>query len=126
MVLSAPLIARLSRKLDPRLLIAAGLFLFAFSLWRMTPITSEWTGRSFSGRNSCAAFRFFVHCSGTNMARLRSAERGNASAFQHDAHRRRHRHRLHHTALSGESNGPVKGMLRPRTRLAVTSRSRRP
>jgi len=37
MVLSAPLIARLSRKIDPRF--------FAFSLWRMTPITSEWTGR---------------------------------------------------------------------------------
>jgi MFS transporter, DHA2 family, multidrug resistance protein len=47
MVLSAPLIARLSRKLDPRLLIAAGLFLFALSLWRMTPITSEWTGLEF-------------------------------------------------------------------------------
>ena len=45
MVVSAPLIAKLSRKIDPRLLISAGLFLFAFSLWRMTPITSEWTGR---------------------------------------------------------------------------------
>jgi len=45
MVLSAPLIAKLSRKIDSRLLISAGLFLFAFSLWRMTPITSEWTGR---------------------------------------------------------------------------------
>jgi MFS transporter, DHA2 family, multidrug resistance protein len=45
MVLSAPLIAKLSRKIDPRLLIGAGLFLFAFSLWQMTPITSEWTGR---------------------------------------------------------------------------------
>jgi DHA2 family multidrug resistance protein len=44
MVLSAPLIAKLSRKIDPRLLIAAGLSLFAFSLWRMTPITSDWTG----------------------------------------------------------------------------------
>jgi MFS transporter, DHA2 family, multidrug resistance protein len=45
MVLSAPLIAGLSRKVDPRLLIAAGLFLFALSLWQMSPITSEWTGR---------------------------------------------------------------------------------
>jgi MFS transporter, DHA2 family, multidrug resistance protein len=45
MVVSAPLIAKLSRKIDPRLLISVGLFLFAFSLWRMTPITSEWTGR---------------------------------------------------------------------------------
>jgi DHA2 family multidrug resistance protein len=45
MVLSAPLIARLSRKIDPRLLISVGLSLFARSLWQMTPITSEWTGR---------------------------------------------------------------------------------
>lgn len=44
MVLSAPLVAKLSRKVDPRLLITIGLFLFAFSLWRMTPITSNWTG----------------------------------------------------------------------------------
>jgi len=44
MVLSAPLVAKLSRKADPRLLITIGLGLFAFSLWRLTPITSEWRG----------------------------------------------------------------------------------
>jgi MFS transporter, DHA2 family, multidrug resistance protein len=44
MVLFAPLVARVSRKIDSRLLIATGLFFFALSLWIMTPITSEWTG----------------------------------------------------------------------------------
>ncbi|EIP99606.1 drug resistance transporter, EmrB/QacA subfamily [Opitutaceae bacterium TAV1] len=45
MVLAAPFVSRLSRRADPRLLIAAGLGLFAFSLWKMTPLTSAWTGR---------------------------------------------------------------------------------
>ncbi|HVE15610.1 MAG TPA: DHA2 family efflux MFS transporter permease subunit, partial [Chthoniobacterales bacterium] len=45
MIISAPLIAKLSRIVDPRILIATGLSLFAFSLWEMTPITSDWTGR---------------------------------------------------------------------------------
>lgn len=44
MVTSAPLIAKLSRIVDPRILIATGLGLFSFSLWQLTPITSEWTG----------------------------------------------------------------------------------
>lgn len=45
MVLTAPLVAALSRKSDPRVLITIGLSLFALSLWQMTTITSEWTGR---------------------------------------------------------------------------------
>ena len=44
MVMSAPIVAKLSRKIDPRILITLGLGLFSFSLWRLTPITSEWTG----------------------------------------------------------------------------------
>ncbi|MDB6153153.1 MAG: oxidoreductase [Chthoniobacteraceae bacterium] len=44
MILSAPLIAKFSRRFDPRLLIGIGLSLFAFSLLQLTPISSKWTG----------------------------------------------------------------------------------
>ena len=44
MVLAAPLVAKFSRKVDMRILIALGLALFAGSLWQLTAITSRWTG----------------------------------------------------------------------------------
>lgn len=47
MVLAAPLISRLSRRVEPRILITAGLGLFSLSLWRMSPLTSAWTGGEF-------------------------------------------------------------------------------
>ncbi len=44
MLMGAPIIAILSKKVDPRILITVGLLVFALSLAAMTPITSEWTG----------------------------------------------------------------------------------
>jgi MFS transporter, DHA2 family, multidrug resistance protein len=42
MMFSAPLIGRFARAMDPRLLIAFGLGLFALSCFELTPITKDW------------------------------------------------------------------------------------
>ncbi len=41
-LLSAPLAGALSRKLDPRVMLAAGLTLFGLGMWQMTYITADW------------------------------------------------------------------------------------
>ncbi|TCT39885.1 DHA2 family efflux MFS transporter permease subunit [Martelella mediterranea] len=42
MMITAPISGILSNKLDPRVMMAIGLGLFAFSTWQMTHITAEW------------------------------------------------------------------------------------
>ncbi|QIE55164.1 DHA2 family efflux MFS transporter permease subunit [Pikeienuella piscinae] len=42
MFLTAPVVGALSRKIDPRAVIFAGLVGFAVSSWMLTPITAEW------------------------------------------------------------------------------------
>jgi DHA2 family multidrug resistance protein len=46
-ILVAPLVAKLSQKMDMRVMIVFGLSLFAFGLWMSTPVTSQWTGGEF-------------------------------------------------------------------------------
>jgi DHA2 family multidrug resistance protein len=43
----APLVARLSQKLDPRVMLFAGFVLFAFGLWLSSSVTSQWQGGEF-------------------------------------------------------------------------------
>lgn len=47
MVVAAPLISRLSRRVESRILITAGLLLFSLSLWQMAAMSSAWTGGEF-------------------------------------------------------------------------------
>jgi DHA2 family multidrug resistance protein len=42
MFLSAPVVGRLGTKLDPRLLMMAGFFIFAAGSWQMTYVTKDW------------------------------------------------------------------------------------
>jgi DHA2 family multidrug resistance protein len=42
MFLSAPLVGRLVTKLDPRLMMMAGFFIFAAGSWQMTYVTKDW------------------------------------------------------------------------------------
>jgi DHA2 family multidrug resistance protein len=46
-VLIAPLVAKLSQKVDPRMMLTVGFSLFAFGLWTNTLVTSQWTGGEF-------------------------------------------------------------------------------
>ncbi len=46
-IMIAPLVAKLSQKMDPRLMVVVGFSLFAFGLWLSTPVTSDWTGGEF-------------------------------------------------------------------------------
>jgi DHA2 family multidrug resistance protein len=46
-ILIAPLVAKLSQKVDSRILITVGFSLFAWSLWLNTQVTSEWAGGEF-------------------------------------------------------------------------------
>ena len=46
-VLVAPLVAKLSQKMDPRIMLTAGFSLFAFGLWMNTLVTSQWQGGEF-------------------------------------------------------------------------------
>lgn len=41
---AAPIVAKLSQKLDPRIMISFGLSLFALGLWLSSSVTSQWTG----------------------------------------------------------------------------------
>lgn len=43
----APLVARLSQKLDPRIMLVVGFLLFAFGLWMGSAVTSQWQGGDF-------------------------------------------------------------------------------
>jgi MFS transporter, DHA2 family, multidrug resistance protein len=43
MMLSAPLVGRIAQRIDPRVMIAAGLGTFAFSCFELTPITKDWS-----------------------------------------------------------------------------------
>jgi DHA2 family multidrug resistance protein len=43
----APLIARLSQKMDLRVMLVAGFVLFAFGLWLSSTVTSQWQGGEF-------------------------------------------------------------------------------
>ncbi|HEY6256268.1 MAG TPA: DHA2 family efflux MFS transporter permease subunit [Xanthobacteraceae bacterium] len=42
MFLSAPIVGRLATKLDPRLMMMAGFFIFAVGSWEMTYVTKDW------------------------------------------------------------------------------------
>jgi DHA2 family multidrug resistance protein len=42
MFLSAPVVGRLATKLDPRLMVMAGFFIFAAGSWQMTYVTTDW------------------------------------------------------------------------------------
>ncbi len=46
-IMIAPLVAKLSQKADPRIMLVAGFSLFAFSLGLSTYVTSEWAGGEF-------------------------------------------------------------------------------
>ena len=46
-VLIAPLVAKLSQRMDMRVMIAIGFSLFAYGLWLNIGMTSEWTGGEF-------------------------------------------------------------------------------
>ena len=46
-VLIAPLVARLSQRIDPRILLACGFPLFAYGMWLNTGVTSQWMGGEF-------------------------------------------------------------------------------
>ena len=46
-VLIAPLVAKLSQKMDPRKMLTAGFFLFGVGLWLNTSVTSQWQGGEF-------------------------------------------------------------------------------
>jgi MFS transporter, DHA2 family, multidrug resistance protein len=46
-VMIAPLVARLSQKMDSRVMVVIGFTLFAFGLWLSTPVTSQWAGGEF-------------------------------------------------------------------------------
>src|SRR5277367_2519963 len=46
-VLIAPLVARLSQKMDLRIMLTVGFFLFAVGLWLNTFVTSQWQGGEF-------------------------------------------------------------------------------
>jgi DHA2 family multidrug resistance protein len=46
-VLIAPLVAKVSQKIDPRVMLTVGFSLFAFGLWMNTLVTSQWTGGEF-------------------------------------------------------------------------------
>ncbi len=46
-VMIAPLVAKLSQKMDLRVMIVAGFMLFAASLWLSTEVTSQWAGGEF-------------------------------------------------------------------------------
>jgi DHA2 family multidrug resistance protein len=43
-LLSVPPVAILSRRMDPRAMLAAGLVLYGCGLWMMTPICAQWSG----------------------------------------------------------------------------------
>ena len=43
----APVVARLSQKMDPRIMLVAGFVLFAFGLWLSSTVTSQWQGGEF-------------------------------------------------------------------------------
>jgi DHA2 family multidrug resistance protein len=42
MFLSAPVVGKLATKLDPRLMMMAGFFIFAAGSWQMTYVTKDW------------------------------------------------------------------------------------
>jgi len=46
-IMIAPLVAKFSQKMDPRVMLVGGFSLFAFSLWLSTQVTSEWAGGEF-------------------------------------------------------------------------------
>jgi DHA2 family multidrug resistance protein len=46
-VLIAPLVAKLSQKMDPRVMLVVGFFFFAVGLWMNSFVTSQWQGGEF-------------------------------------------------------------------------------
>jgi DHA2 family multidrug resistance protein len=46
-ILVAPIVAKLSQKMDMRVMIVMGFSLFALGLWMNTTVTSQWTGGEF-------------------------------------------------------------------------------
>jgi len=46
-VLIAPLVAKFSQKIDPRIMLAFGFSMFAVGLWMNTLVTSQWQGGEF-------------------------------------------------------------------------------
>jgi MFS transporter, DHA2 family, multidrug resistance protein len=46
-ILIAPVVARLSQKIDPRVMLSVGFPMFGFGLWLSGSLTSQWTGGDF-------------------------------------------------------------------------------
>ena len=69
MVISAPIVAAVSRRLDVRVMIAFGFVAFAAGLWMMSFMTSDWTGGELFWPQAVRGFAIlFCIVPATNMA----------------------------------------------------------